>query len=242
MKKGSGGSYALPLPRPASVDTLFGGESAAEALARIGWGPGCSAMVFTLGQWSCRGLAEAVIARNAGPWELRLATWNLAEPDLDVVVGWCRRGVSTLVEIVLDRSMPRRNASHRRSFSSVLSARESGLVDYRLTEVHAKWTLLRCSSMAVTVMATANRGGHRCRCRSAHHHGVAEPSAAPCTPMPTLTVHGGISIPTTTPRPARQPTRQLLPRCHRQPRHSCRPGSGRGCGSSRRRLLPDDGR
>ena len=34
---------------------------------------------------------------------------------------------------------------------------KAGLVDYRLTEVHAKWTLLRCASMAVTVMATANR-------------------------------------------------------------------------------------
>ena len=33
---------------------------------------------------------------------------------------------------------------------------KAGLVDYRLTEVHAKWTLLRCSEMAVTVMATAN--------------------------------------------------------------------------------------
>ena len=113
-------------------------------------------MVFTLGQWSCRGLSESVIARDEGPWELRQATWNLAAPYLEVVVGWRRRGDVGRTEMVLYRSISRRNASYQRAFSSVLSAREAGLVDYRLTKVHAKWTLLRCSEMAVTVMATAN--------------------------------------------------------------------------------------
>ena len=82
-------------------------------------------MVFTLGQWSCRGLSESVIARDEGPWELRQATWNLAAPYLEFVVGWRRRGDVGLTEMVLYRSISRRNASYPASLGGARNTPEA---------------------------------------------------------------------------------------------------------------------
>ena len=147
-----GGVIASDTDTPESMRRLFGGQPAAEALS----GSGAAAVALTLGQWSFRALVEAVMSDRDG-WRLRIATWNVAAEDLGFIVSWWRSGRAAVVELLLDRSFPRRNDSHRKVFEQIEDAAGADVLDYRLSEVHAKWCLLdREGEDPVVIFGTAN--------------------------------------------------------------------------------------